>query len=180
MNYSRLGIGWWMVAALLLSAGPAALAQDVELPLTWQGKGKAVLLTEDEISDFEIHATIKVDSDGWVEGEFEAEDGKAVIKRFYYETAVDGARNLVIVLLDQNEENPLLILLKSRILKDRLLYGEVYVKPFEKEGEIEKGLNLGENTAQEIYSDYVPPSLTKALKTCKPIGGFALNGSYVK
>jgi len=180
MKYSRFCFGWLLAAAFVLSAGLTVSAQDVELPLAWQGKGNAVLLSEDGIVEFEIQGAIKVDADGWVSGEFSADEGKAVIKRFYYETAVDGARNLVIVLLEQNKENPLLLVLKSRILKDRLLYGEVYVKPYEKEGDIEKGLNLGDNAAQEIYSDYVPPSLTKALKVCKPIGGFALKGSFVK
>ncbi len=171
-----------LVMALFLSP-VSIMAQDVELPLTWNGEGKAVALMDNEIKDVSVKCTITVDSDGWVKGSIIADDNEeesATLKRFYYEAEVDGARKLVIVFVDKKVENPGLYILNLRILNSTLLYGEVFRKDFDKEGEVETNLYLDDQSAQEIYPDYFPPSLKKAMDKCKPVGCIALKGSIVK
>lgn len=181
MKHVQFSFGWLSAAALVLSLVPMmGSAQGVELPITWNGEGHALLFMEQGLEELSIQCTLKVDTDGWATGKIVADKGEAVLKRFYYEEEVEGARTLVLIYLDNNEESPGLYILKARIIASKLLYGEVFRKAYEKEGAIEKDLSLGDNAAQQIFPDYFPASLKKAMEKCKPVGCFAAQGSIVK
>lgn len=175
------GLKVWMSAiALVVMAVGTLPAQEVELPLTWKGTGKAVFMINEEAESIELEATFTIDTDGWATGKFSAENGSAELKRFYYTQEENGARKLILVVISEEGDEPTLFVLDCRVIRGSLLYGEVLAKPYEKEGEIEKGLNIGDKTAQELFTDYMPASLKKALSTCKPIGFVGLKGEIVK
>jgi len=181
MKHVSFSFGWLSALALILTLAPAiGSAQGVELPITWNGEGHALLFMDQGLEEMSIQCTLKVDTDGWATGKITAEQGEATLKRFYYEEEVEGARALVMIYVDNNDTNPGLYILKARILESKLLYGEIFRKPFDKEGEIEKSLTLGDNTAQQIFPDYFPTSLKKAMDKCKPVGALAVQGSIVK
>jgi hypothetical protein len=178
MNRKVWSYGFSLLVLLGLSI--TVTAQDVELPLTWKGEGKAMVMMEEELETIAFEAVINIDTDGWVTGKFSNEEGDAKIERFYYSDPVDGVRNVVIVVLDRNADESLLVLLQGKVLKGQLMYGEVLLKKFEPEGAIEKGLNLGDKSATAIFPDYMPEGLKNALKTCKKVGCFAVTGGYAK
>ncbi len=166
---------------VLLSLPAVVSAQEVPLPLTWKGDGSAMLVMDEKVVDFSFQASIKVDTDGWVTGEFVNEEGEGVnIERFFYTDSQDGIREVVVVLADKTSDNPILILLPGKVVQGKLFYGEVLLKEFEAEGEIEKGLNLGDKSATQIWPDYLPESLKNAMKACKTVGCFGITGSYAK
>ncbi len=168
------GMKVWMSAiALLVMVVASVPAQDVELPLTWKGNGKAMMAVDENIEEIEFDAKFTVDTDGWVTGSVSAMEGSASLEKFYYGEQVDGARKLILVLTGDDGN---LYILDCRMLLGTLLYSEILAKPYEKEGEIEKGLNIGDKTATELYPDYMPEGLKKALKACKPVGFIGLKG----
>ncbi|MGC9328038.1 MAG: hypothetical protein ACP5I1_10425, partial [Candidatus Hinthialibacter sp.] len=135
---------------------------------------------EGDVENVDLELTIKVDTDGWVTGKAATDDAEFAIKRFYYEAEMDGSRKVVVAFLDDSTRNPSLFILAGRVLHGKLFYAEIFHKEYNKEGEVEKALYLGDNTAQELYPDYYPQSLKKALSACKPIGGMGLVGDYEK
>ncbi len=175
---TRRSVSCLFVASLVLfSLTPVvSFGQDVDVPLTWKGQGHAVGIDNGEIADTTLEILIKVDEDGWVTGKFSTDTEEASIEHFYYGVAEDGVRKLVVVLV-QKESNKLFVV-SGRMLLGKLFYGEVFAKDYEKDGAIEKGLSLGDRMAQEIYSDYIPQGLEKALKKCKPIGMLGAKGSF--
>ncbi len=175
---TRRSVGYLFVASLVLfSLAPVvSFGQDVDLPLTWKGQGHAVGMDNGEIADTKLEVIIKVDEDGWVTGKFSTETEEAAIEHFYYGPEEDGVRKLVVVLVQK--DNGKLFVISGRMLLGQLFYGEVFAKAYEKEGDIEKGLSIGDRMAQEIYSDYIPQGLEKALKKCKPIGILGAKGSF--
>ncbi len=175
------GMKVWMSAiALLVMAVGTVPAQDVELPLTWKGEGKAIIQMDEEAMHLDVEAKFTVDTDGWTTGKVSAMEGSADLKRFYYGEEADGARKLILVVVSEDDSEPMLFVLDCRILRGSLLYGEILAKPYEKGGEIEKGLNIGDKSAQEIYPDYMPSGLKKAMKVCKPVGVVGVQGGFEK
>jgi hypothetical protein len=164
-----------LFVALLVLPG-IAVAQDPELPLTWEGEGKSVVMMQDGMETIAFDAKFEIDTDGYVKGAFSDGSGEASIERFYYGYENGGKRDLIMVLVTEESE-PKLIILKGSVLKNQLYYGEVLVKIYEKGGEIEKGLYLDSEIAEEIYSDYLPKGLKNALKSCKAVGSFTIKGS---
>jgi hypothetical protein len=180
MHKIQFSIGLSALVLALAFAPAVVSAQDVELPVTWNGEGHALLFLEQGLEEMPIQFTLKVDTDGWATGKIVAEKGEAALKRFYYESEIDGVRSLVLIFVDNNDADPGLYITKVRVIQSKLIYGEILRKTYEKEGEIEKSLNIGDNAAQEIYPDYFPDSLKKAMGKCKPAGCFAVQGSVVK
>ena len=178
LQKSVLLFGLMLLPALLLA--PACVAQDVPLPLTWKGEGKSAVLVQDEMMEIEFSATINVDTDGWVSGKFATDEGEAKIERLYYEGSDENGRKLVLVAVTKEDYNAKLMIFSGRMLKGKFFYGEVFMKLYEKDGKVEKGLNLSDKVAQEIYSDYIPSGLKEALKTCKPVGVFGIVGGFAK
>lgn len=169
---------WVVCSALILMVGISAIgfAQDVELPMKWTGDGSAKYLSRNGIKALSFQTTIKIDSQGEVSGSFSNSEGSMPLVKLYYGEEMDGARHIVMVLLNKESDNPFLYLLSARVLKGELVYGEVFVKSYESNGSIESGLNLDDHYAQEIYEDYMPSGLKNALKECKPVGCFLIQG----
>lgn len=185
MKETRKSIGWQNVwtAGLVLgmmtwTVGTVAFAQDVEPPFTWKGDGTAWYVQNGAVESIAFKAQTRVEADGTVSGEFSTDDGSAVIERLYYGQVSDNTRKVVLVLSVKSEDGGILYILDGRLIGDSLLYGEVLIKKFEKDGEIEKGLQLGDKTALEIYPDYLPSGLKKALSTCRPAGCFKVSGGF--
>ncbi|MBD3265731.1 hypothetical protein GF373_03610 [bacterium] len=164
------------VLAVGVVLSTAAMAQEPELPLKWEGKGKAAYIQYGYVESLEFTAQINVDTDGWVTGKFFNDEGEAKIQRFYYGQVVNGVRDLIVVLLDKESNDPTVIILSGKIHDSHFFYGEIHAKPYDKSGEVEKGLNLGDQMAQEIFEGYKPSTLKKALKACKSIGCFVVKG----
>lgn len=174
-NKSRL-VG--LVALFVLAGTAASFAQNPQLPFTWKGDGSAWVFGKDGVSEVAFKTKFRIDVDGKITGDLsdpENPDNKAVVERMYFTADADGSRKVYLVVTVGHEEKTL-ALLSLRVLKDSFAYGEVLVKEFEKDGEIEKGLSLGDNTVQEVYEDYIPSGVEKALKKLRPIGVLKMTG----
>ncbi len=167
-----------LTMVFLFSAAMIGLAQDVDVPLTWSGKGKAKILMDDEMKEASFQAKIHVDADGYVTGKLSNSDSGLKVVRLYYEYKKDGLRKLILILRDESYDDPKLIIMEGRVMKDTFFYGEIFFKPFDKNGKIEKGLDLEYNVAVEIYEKYLPKTLEEAMDACKPVGCFIIEGGY--
>lgn len=185
MKMIRKSSGWESMLALGLAfgltafaGGTAAFAQNVEPPFTWKGDGTAWFVNQGAVESLSFKVQTRVEADGTVSGEFSTDDGSATVERLYYGQVENNSRKVILVLTVKTDEDGILYILDGRLIGDNLLYGEVLIKKFEKDGEIEKGLYLGDKTAQEIYPDYLPSGLKKALSTCRPAGCVKVSGGF--
>jgi len=170
-----------IAGAVLMSAGLFAYAQEIQLPFTWKGDGEAWAMIDDEVQNVKFTVSVTVDQDGMVKGTAATDDGEAKIERFYYTQESDGLRRVVFILLTHEADNePLLYILDGKTIKNKFFFGEALIKKFEKEGAIEKGLNIGDKAATEIYEDYIPDGLKKALKSCRPVGCVKIIGKFAE
>ncbi|RJP23111.1 MAG: hypothetical protein C4527_20815 [Candidatus Omnitrophota bacterium] len=160
--------------------GVSGQAQDVQPPLTWEGKGGAMVMPRDELIKEDFQVTIHVDTDGWVKGKAFNENGEAKIEKLYYSENVNHTRTLVLILTLIEDEEEMLFLFEGKLIKDQLFYGEIYGKPLEKEGAVEKSLNLGDKIVTQIWEDYIPESLKNAKKACRLIGAFGVSGKFTE
>jgi hypothetical protein len=167
------------VALLVMAMGVSmTMAQDVELPLTWKGYGEAEILIDGQFEETYFDVELHIDQEGWVEGEFVGNDGKAKLNRLFYSVQENGKRILMMVITAEIDYEKVLFILKGRMLKDQLYYGELLMKPYDEDGSIEKSLDLKYSIAEEIYETYMPSGLSKALQRLEPVGMFKIKGSY--
>ncbi len=169
----------WVVFGVFFCS-MAGMAQEVEPPLTWEGKGGAIVMPRNEIVKEEFQLKIHIDTDGWVTGKAYSEEGEAKIEKLYYSEKTNNLRKLILVLTLIEDDEQMFFLFDGRMIRDQLLYGEIFAKPFEKEGEVEKALNIGDKTATQIWEEYIPESLKNAKAACRPVGTFAVTGDYTK
>ena len=151
-------------------------------PLTWKGKGVSSFISRDGTEEIQFNIRIHIDVDGIVEGEAYTDDGSASIAQLYYGEKVSfelpefDARKLILVLvINEDSDNPSLIIMNGRMLVDRFCYGEIFVKRYE-EGE---GLDIDNNFATPIDEEYLPSEIRRALKDSLPIGCFQMTGDFV-
>lgn len=168
----------WLAGWLVAAGGMVVSAQTVEPPFTWKGDGTAWFVRDGAVESLAFKVLSHVDADGTVSGEFSTDEGGAAIEKLFYGQVEDNSRKVVLVLSVKSEDGGILYVLNGRLIGESLLYGEVQIKKFEKDGEIEKGLQLGDKTAVEIYPDYMPSGLKKALSTCRPAGCFKVSGGF--
>jgi hypothetical protein len=161
------------------------MAQDVEPPFTWEGKGSGSLISENGIEDLEFDFELSIDEQGMVKGQASNEDGASKIKHYFYTEAKQYdfpgffSRNIVIVLLiNEYGSDPMLSVLNGRVLLDKFLYGEVMLTRYEEGSDIAKALGVGNPEATLIERDELPNSLKSALKKCFPIGVVKIKGDY--
>jgi hypothetical protein len=154
----------------------AGYAQEPELPLNWSGDGQCKVINDGEVEGYSFQAQINIDTDGWVTGRMYNDEGELKIKRLYYGEEWGGVRQVYLVLMDEDEYNPRLVLLAGKIHGLHFFYGEIFIKPYVKNGELEKLLYLDDKIATEIYETYKPEGLKKALKTFGSVGCFVIEG----
>ncbi len=177
MRFSTL-VRQSLITALLVAVPFVATTQEEpQLPLTWEGEGVSWYLDEGVIGTVDFEMSFTVDEEGWVTGEASTDDGSAKLKKFYYTMNEDGVRMIVVAWVAEDGDNPMLFLMKGKLLESKLFIGETYAKLYEKDGKIENDMYLGSNSAMEITEEYMPTSLKSALWSCKLIGGFKVEGA---
>ena len=183
MKHSTKTLVLAFVAAVTM--GMACMAQEMEPPFTWEGKGAASFISENGIKEADFQFELSIDEQGMVDGKTSNEDGISRIKHvFYSETKqydIPGffARNIVIVLMfDEYGGNPMLGVLNGRILVDKFLYGEMMLTGYEAGSDTAKALGVGNPEATLMEGDELPNSLKSVLKKCVPIGTVKIEGDY--
>ena len=171
------------VAAVMM--GMPCIAQDVEPPFTWEGKGSASFISEGGIEDIDFQFELSIDEQGMFQGKTSNEDGTSKIKHVFYTEKKQYdfpgffSRNLVIVLvINEYGDDPLLSVLDGRILVDKFFYGEAMLTRFEEGSDTAKALGVGNPWATLMEDDELPGSLKSALKKCLPFGMVKIEGDY--
>ncbi|MHC4324176.1 MAG: 3-keto-disaccharide hydrolase [Planctomycetota bacterium] len=161
------------------------MAQDVEPPFTWEGKGSGSFISQYGIEDLDFQFELSVDEQGVFKGQTSSENGDAGIKHVFYTEAKQYdfpgffTRNIVIVfMLNEYGDTPMLSILNGRILLDKFLYGEVMLTQYEESSDIAKALGVGNPVATLMETDELPYSLRSALKKCFPFGVVKIEGDY--
>ncbi len=161
------------------------MAQDVELPLTWEGKGSLSFIGQYGTEDIDFHFELSIDEQGMFKGQASTDDVTSEIKHVFctekkqYDYPGFFSRNLVIVLvLNEYGDSPLLAVLNGRILMDKFFYGEELLTGFEEDSDIAKALGVGNPQATLMEDDELPWELKSALKKCIPFGMVKIEGDY--
>jgi len=161
------------------------MAQDVEPPFTWEGEGTGSFISEGGIEELDFQFELSVDEKGMVKGQTSSENGIARIKHVFYtepkqyEFPGFFTRNIVIVfMLNENGDTPMLSILNGRMLVDRFLYGEVMLTRYEAGSDTAEALGVGDPEATLMEGDELPYRLKSALKKCFPFGVVKIEGDY--
>ena len=185
MKYSRKAFVLAFVAAVMI--GVPCLAQDVEPPFKWVGKGSATFISEYGTEDMEFQFEMSVDEQGMVEGKTINEDGTSKIKHIFYTEPKHYdfpgffSRNIIIVfMINEESDNPMLAVYTARVLMDRLMYGEVMLARYEAGSDTARAFGVGDPEATLIYGDELPSDLKAAMKKCMPMGMAKIVGDYKK
>ena len=181
-QYAR-AIGMAVAGIMLL--GMVCMAQAPEPPFTWKGEGLASFIGEEGTTDLEFNVKINIDVDGAVTGETSTDEGSSPIKQLYYGEQVgfdfppiEARRLTLVIMIGDDSDQPGLVIMSGHILVDKFWFGELFFKPFEAGGSIEKGLDIGNNIATAIDQEYLPQGLNNALNKCIPIGCFKVTGGF--
>jgi hypothetical protein len=171
------------VAAVMM--GMPCMAQDAEPPFTWEGKGSGSFIGQYGTEEMNFQFELSIDEQGMFEGQATNEDGASKIQHvFYTETKQYDfpgffSRNIVIVLLiNEYGDNPMLSVLNGRILLDKFLYGEVMLTMYEEGSDIARALGVGNPEVTLMEDDELPGSLKSVLKKCIPFGVVKIEGDY--
>ena len=182
MRHSTKAFVLTFVAAVMM--GMPCMAQDVEPPFTWEGKGSASFISQGGTEDIDFQFELSIDEQGMFEGQTSNEDGTSKIKHVFYTEKKQYdfpgffSRNLVIVLMFEYGDNPLLSVLNGRILVDKFFYGEEMLTRFEDGSDTAKALGVGNPQATLMEDDELPYSVKSALKKCFPFGVVKIEGDY--
>jgi hypothetical protein len=183
MTHSTKTLVLAFVGAVMM--GMPCLAQDVEPPFTWEGKGTGSFISEGGIEELDFQFELSVDEQGMIEGQTSSENGIARIKHYFYtdkkqyEFPGFFTRKIVIVfMLNENGDTPMLSILNGRSLVDRFLYGEVMFTRYEAGSDTAKALGVGDLEATLMEGDELPNSLKSVLKKCFPIGTVKIEGDF--
>lgn len=183
MRHSTKAFVLTFVAAVMM--GMPCMAQDVEPPFTWEGKGVASFISEGGTDEIDFQFELSIDEQGMFEGKTSNEDGASKIKHVFYSEKKQYdfpgffSRNLVIVLMfNEYGDNPMLSVLDGRILVDKFFYGEVMLTSFEEGSDTAKALGIGNPQVTFMEDDELPSSLKSALKKCFPFGMVKIEGDY--
>ncbi len=176
-----------LALAAIVLFGMAGMAQDVEPPFTWKGKGVATILSEFGTNDIEFDIKFSIDTEGTVKGKTSNEDGESSIKHLFYAQKKEyefaglfSRKAILILLINEDGDNPMLCVLNGRFLLDKFFYGEALITKYEAGSEVAKGLEIGSDIATEIDEDYLPSDLKSALKKCIPFGAVQIKGEYAE
>ena len=172
--------------AFVITAMPC-MAQEVEPPFTWAGEGSASFISQDGIQEIDFDFELSIDEQGRFKGQTSSDEGSSQIKHvFYSEKKEHGfpgffSRKIVIVfMLNEYGDNPLLCVLNGRILVDKFLYGEELLTMYEEDSDIARALGVGNNEATliEADEDELPSNLKSAMNKCLPFGVVKIEGDF--
>jgi len=183
MTHSTKKLVLAFVAAVMM--GMPCMAQDVEPPFTWEGEGSGSFISEYGIEEADLQFELSIDEQGMFEGQTSTDDGDAQIQHVFYTEAKQYdflgffSRNLVIVMMiNEYGDNPMLSVLNGRVLLDKFLYGEVMLTRYEEDSDTAKALGVGNPVATLMEDDELPGSLKSALKKCIPFGVVKIEGDF--
>ncbi|MHC4534872.1 MAG: 3-keto-disaccharide hydrolase [Planctomycetota bacterium] len=183
MKHSTKAFVLIFVAAMMMTM--PCMAQDVELPFTWQGKGNLSFIGQYGTEDLDFQFELSIDEQGMFKGQASTEDGTSEIKHVFctekkeYDYPGFFSRNLVIVLvINEYGDSPLLVVLNGRILMDKFFYGEEMLTRFEEDSDIAKALGVGNSYVTLMEDDELPWEVKSALKKCIPFGVVKIEGDY--
>ena len=171
-------------AAAVMTAMPC-MAQNMEPPFTWEGKGVASFISEGGTEEIDFQFEMSIDEHGMVDGKTSSEGGASKIKHVFYtepkQYDLPGffTRKIVIVLMfNEYGDNPMLTVLNGRLLVDKFLYGEVMLTRYEEGSDTARALGIGNSEATLMEEDDLPDSLRSVLNKCFPIGMVKIEGDY--
>jgi hypothetical protein len=183
MDHSRKKLVLSFVAVVMI--GLPCMAQDIELPFTWEGQGSGTFISERGTTDINFQFELSVDEQGMFKGQASNEDGPSKIIHVFcsdprpHELPGSFSRNMVIVfLLNEYGSDPVLSILNGRVLLDRFLYGEVLLTRYEQGSETAKALGVGNPEVTMMENDELPDSLKSVLKKCLPFGMAKIEGDF--
>ena len=183
MTHSTKILALAFVAAVMMVM--PCMAQDVEPPFTWEGKGSGSFIGQYGTEEADLQLELSIDEQGMVEGQSSTDDGTAKIQHYFYtekkEYEFPGffSRNIVIVFtLNEYGDNPMLSVLNGRVLLDKFIYGEVLLTRYEEGSDTAKALGVGDPEATLMEDDELPSSLKSALKKCIPFGVVKIEGDF--
>jgi hypothetical protein len=173
-----------LVVAMMM--GTPCMARDVEPPFTWEGKGVVSFISEEGTEEIDFQFELSVDEQGMIEGHTSNKEGISKIKHVFYaeERQYDFpgffSRKVVLVLiLDEHGNRPMLSVLNGRLLVDRFFYGEVMLTRYEEGSATAKGLGVGNPKATLMEGSELPYRLKTLLnENCLPIGTVKIEGDY--
>ena len=183
MRHSTKTLVLAFVAAVMM--GMPCMAQDVEPPFTWEGKGSGSFIGEGGIEDLNFQFELSIDEQGMFKGQASSDEGTSRIMHVFYSEKKQYdfpgffSRNLVIVfVINEYGNTPTLSILNGRLLVDRFLYGEVMLTGYEEGSDTANALGIGNPEATLMEDGELPGSLKSALKECIPFGTVKIEGDY--
>ena len=129
--------------------GMPCIAQEVEPPFKWVGKGVGSFISEYGTSEMAIEMELSVDEQG-----------------------------IIVMMINEYGDNPMLAVLNGRILMDKFLYGEVLLTQYETGSDTARALGVGDPEATLLYGEDLPSDLKAELKKCMPFGMAKIVGDY--
>ena len=165
--------------------GIPCMAQDVEPPFTWEGKGSGSFISGGGAEDINFDFELSIDAQGMFEGQTRNEDGISKIKHVFYAESREhdlpgffSRKLIVILLINEYGDNPILSVLNGRALVDRFFYGELMLTQYEAGSHTAKALGVGNPEATLMEGDELPGGLKSALETCLPFGMVKIEGGF--
>ncbi|MHC4567995.1 MAG: 3-keto-disaccharide hydrolase [Planctomycetota bacterium] len=183
MKHSRKKFVLAFVATVMM--GMPCVAQDVQPPFTWEGEGSGSLLSEGGIEDISFRFELSIDEQGMFKGQASNEEGISRIMHVFctepkqYDFPSFFSRKLVVVfLINEYGDNPMLSILNGHVAVDKFIFGEVMLTGYEQGSDTAKALGVGNPEVTLMEDDELPYSLKSALKKCLPIGIVKIEGDY--
>ncbi|MHC4242066.1 MAG: 3-keto-disaccharide hydrolase, partial [Planctomycetota bacterium] len=163
------------------------MAQDVEPPFTWEGKGSVSFISEEGgREEIDLQFELSIDDQGMFAGQASIEDRtfEIEIKHVFYTEKKQYdfpglfSRKVVIVFPFYGNADNLFAVFNGRILMDKFFYGEAMLTVYEEGSDIAKALGVGNPYATLMEDDELPWNLRSALKKCIPLGMVKIEGDY--
>ncbi|MHC4166697.1 MAG: hypothetical protein ACYSWQ_07055 [Planctomycetota bacterium] len=164
MKHSRKKFVLAFVATVMM--GMPCVAQDVQPPFTWEGEGSGSLLSEGGIEDISFRFELSIDEQGMFKGQASNEEGISRIMHVFctepkqYDFPSFFSRKLVVVfLINEYGDNPMLSILNGHVAVDKFIFGEVMLTGYEQGSDTAKALGVGNPEVTLMEDDELPYSL---------------------
>ncbi len=183
MNLSTRTLVATFVAAVMM--GMPCLAQEVEPPFTWAGEGTAAIVSEDGIEEIDFQFELSIDEQGMFEGQTSNESGPSRIRHVFYGDqehydfgGLFSRKVVLVILINEYGDNPMLGILNGRLLVDEFFYGEVLLARYEAGSTTAGALGVGDPEATYLPDAELSWELRSALKRCLPVGTVRIEGGF--